>query len=172
NDAPVLVAIGNQMADMGQELTFTAVATDTDLPANTLTFSLNQAALDKGMVITSASGIFSWTPTPSDEGIHDVTLTVSDGSLSDSETFTITVLGPLGLESEQHVYVSPNPVMDFLMVQSSTVQQVQIVGLDGRVYKMVMSDERIDVRELPVGIYIVRMSDGKGMQSVYRIVKY
>jgi hypothetical protein len=37
NVAPVLGAIGNKNASEGTALTFTATATDVDLPANTLT---------------------------------------------------------------------------------------------------------------------------------------
>ncbi|MCB0489845.1 MAG: FG-GAP repeat protein [Cyclobacteriaceae bacterium] len=172
NDAPVLGAIGNKVVDTGKELTFTATATDADLPANTLTFSLDPASLGKGMVIDGATGAFSWTPTPADEGNHDVSVTVSDGSLSDSETFTVTVVGPLGLEVEEKVSISPNPVKDFLTVKSGVPLYAQVVGLDGRVHEAATTDERIDMRDLPAGIYVVRLSDGKGVQSVHRIVKY
>jgi hypothetical protein len=41
--------------------TFTATATDPDLPAQTLTFSLVGAPA--GAAIDSSSGVFSWTPT-------------------------------------------------------------------------------------------------------------
>ena len=36
--------IGNQTVNEGSTLTFTATATDADLPANTLTFSLDAAS--------------------------------------------------------------------------------------------------------------------------------
>ena len=48
NTAPVLAAIGNQTVDELATLTFTATATDTDLPADTLTFSLDAASLAAG----------------------------------------------------------------------------------------------------------------------------
>ena len=41
NQAPVLAAIGNKSIDEGSLLTFTASATDPDLPANNLSFSLD-----------------------------------------------------------------------------------------------------------------------------------
>ena len=90
NVAPVLDAIGNQSVDEGVELTFTATATDTDDPPDTLTFSLDAASLAKGMTIT-ADGDFAWTPAEDQGGNHSVTVTVSDGNLTDSETFTIAV---------------------------------------------------------------------------------
>ena len=62
NAAPVLNAIGNQTINEQATLSFTVVATDQDDPAQTLTFSLDAAAIALGMNITSA-GAFSWTPT-------------------------------------------------------------------------------------------------------------
>ncbi len=44
NLAPVLNAIGNKPVDELTLLTFTATATDADLPANTLTYSLGAGA--------------------------------------------------------------------------------------------------------------------------------
>ncbi len=110
NVAPVLVAIGNKSVIELTLLTFTATATDSDLPANTLTFSLvngSSGHVPAGADITSA-GVFTWTPTKSqgpDSYTFDVC--VSDGHLSDCETITVTVvefnnapvLGPIGNKS-------------------------------------------------------------------------
>ena len=66
-----------------------------DLPADTLTFSLDAASLAVGMTIDANTGVFSWTPTEGQGGLTpSVTVTVTDdgtGNLVDSETFTITV---------------------------------------------------------------------------------
>ena len=96
NRPPVLDAIGNKSVDEQAELTFAATASDPDLPADTLTFSLDTAAEALGMSITSA-GAFSWTPSELQGGAsYNATVTVSDGGLSDSETISITVaeVGP------------------------------------------------------------------------------
>ncbi len=61
NVAPVLGAIGNKTVDEGVQLEFTASATDVDLPANILTFSLVGAP--SGASIDPATGAFTWTPT-------------------------------------------------------------------------------------------------------------
>ena len=58
NVAPVLAAIGDQSVDEGCELTFTATATDADLPANTLTFSLDAGA-PAGACDRRATGVFT-----------------------------------------------------------------------------------------------------------------
>ena len=95
NDAPVLGAIGNQATNELVNLTFTATATDSDLPADTLTFSLDAASIALGMSIDVSTGVFSWTPTEAQGGLTPlVTITVTDngtGNLIDSEAFTVTI---------------------------------------------------------------------------------
>ena len=56
---------------------------------NTLTFSFD-GTFPPGAAITSA-GVFTWTPTELQVGSHDITVQVTDGSLTDSETLTVTV---------------------------------------------------------------------------------
>ncbi|KUK47510.1 MAG: Uncharacterized protein XD74_1891 [Actinobacteria bacterium 66_15] len=92
NSAPVLGAIGDRSVDELSELTFTASATDADLPANTLTYSLGAGA-PAGAAIDSATGVFTWTPTEAQgPGTYSITVTVSDGKGGvDSETITVTV---------------------------------------------------------------------------------
>ncbi|MEZ6061266.1 MAG: putative Ig domain-containing protein [Planctomycetaceae bacterium] len=91
NQPPVLAPIGNRTVDEEQTLTFTASATDSDLPPNTLTFSLTNAPA--GASIDPQTGEFSWMPSESDgPGTFDVTVNVHDGvGGSDSETITISV---------------------------------------------------------------------------------
>ncbi|MEP0366406.1 MAG: putative Ig domain-containing protein [Cyclobacteriaceae bacterium] len=92
NDAPILAAIGEQSGDEQTEITFTASASDIDLEA-TLAYSIDEASELKGMIIDEETGVFNWTPGEDEVGTHDVTVTVSDGELSDEETVTITVNG-------------------------------------------------------------------------------
>ena len=92
NMAPMLDAIGDKGTSKLVELTFTATASDTDVVdnlVNTLTFSFD-GTVPSGAAITSA-GVFTWTPTESQVGSHDITVQVTDGSLTDSETLTVTV---------------------------------------------------------------------------------
>ena len=95
NIAPVLAAIGSQSVNEGATLSFTASATDADVPGQTLIYSLDAASLALGMTINSSTGTFSWTPSEAQGGLTpSVTITVTDngsGNLTDSETFTITV---------------------------------------------------------------------------------
>jgi DNA/RNA endonuclease G (NUC1) len=66
NQAPVLNPVGDKTVILGNNLTFNATATDGDLPAQGLTFSLT-GAVPAGAVISSA-GAFSWTPTAAQAG--------------------------------------------------------------------------------------------------------
>ena len=93
NVAPVLGAIGNKTTPWGNLLTFTATATDHDLPANILTFSLVGAPA--GATINVSTGVFSWTPTEAQgPGTYSFTVKVTDNgspNLSDEESITVTV---------------------------------------------------------------------------------
>lgn len=90
NTAPELGAIGDKSADELSLLAFNTTATDTDLPANALTFSLSGSVPSSASITTG--GAFSWTPAEAQgPGIYTFDVVVSDGSASDSETITVTV---------------------------------------------------------------------------------
>ncbi|MRR12762.1 hypothetical protein EG835_09955, partial [bacterium] len=91
NAAPVLATIGDKTVAELSLLSFTASATDTDLPAQTLTYSLGPGA-PAGAAINPSTGAFSWTPTEAQgPNSYPVTVIVSDGTATDSETITVTV---------------------------------------------------------------------------------
>jgi hypothetical protein len=93
NHPPVLNPIADQVIDEGRTLTFTATASDPDIPANVLTFSLDPGA-PAGATIDPVTGAFSWTPPP---GAADASFTIrvtDNGSpaLSDTQQFRVHVL--------------------------------------------------------------------------------
>ena len=93
NQAPELMPIGSKSVDEGVLLSFTAVATDPDLPANGLTFSLDAGA-PTGASIDPATGLFTWTPSEAQgPGVYPVTIRVTDNGappLDDYETIQVT----------------------------------------------------------------------------------
>jgi CSLREA domain-containing protein len=92
NTLPVLASIGDQTVDERVELSFTISATDTDVPASSLTFSLSAGA-PAGASIDAATGAFSWTPREADGGLdHAFDVIVADGVASVSETVVVSVL--------------------------------------------------------------------------------
>ena len=94
NTAPVLAAIPPQATREGVPLTFTASATDADIPADSLTYSLIGAPA--GALIHAATGVFAWTPTesqgPANFNFH---ILVSDGDLTHDQPVTVNVQIPL-----------------------------------------------------------------------------
>ncbi|MEM7033850.1 MAG: putative Ig domain-containing protein, partial [Chloroflexota bacterium] len=102
NQAPVLDPISTQSIAEGDTLIFTANASDNDIPAQTLTYSMVDGPV--GASIDSVSGQFSWLA--SGVGVYSPTIIVSDGALTDSQTVQITVedasssCGPLVQEAE------------------------------------------------------------------------
>jgi hypothetical protein len=97
NTAPVLAAIGDKYVHQGQTLSFTAHATDADVPAQTLTFTLDPGAPAGASI--SAGGNFTWsTVGVTAPSTHSLTVRVSDNgvpNLNDSETISVGVLVPL-----------------------------------------------------------------------------
>ena len=90
NRAPVLAGIGSKTVTLGQTITFTTTATDADLPAQTLTYSLLNAPAGAG--IGAATGAFTWKPAA--VGTYAVTVRVTDNApvpAFDEEKITITV---------------------------------------------------------------------------------
>lgn len=103
NDAPVLVAIGDQVVNEDDELTFGVTGSDVDGETLTITLTIDDftstfttsATLDAGTHFVDNAdntGTFTWTPTNDDVGTHEVTVNVTDGSGEiASETFDIVV---------------------------------------------------------------------------------
>ena len=90
NVAPVLAAIPPLSVNEGVQSTFTASATDADLPANTLTYSLIDAP--SGASIDANTGVFAWTPTEvQGPGSFNFTLRVSDAALIHDQAVSVTV---------------------------------------------------------------------------------
>ena len=62
NAPPVIGAVPNQTINAGVTLLVTNTATDSDLPAQTLTFTAASAFPGRGDAYWGASGVFSWRP--------------------------------------------------------------------------------------------------------------
>jgi hypothetical protein len=81
NAAPSLNPIANQTITLGQTVTFTATATDPDLPLQSLAYSLDAGA-PSGATIGSASGQFSWTPNAAQApSTNNITVRVTDNGI-------------------------------------------------------------------------------------------
>ena len=109
NSAPALNPIADPTQSENTFITFTAVATDSDLPANSLTYSLVGAPA--GATINPGSGAFGWIPTEAQgPGVYTFDVVATDNgvpNLTDTDSVTITVtesnrdpvLDPIGPQS-------------------------------------------------------------------------
>ncbi len=88
SEAPVLEAIGPQSISENSELTFVASASD----QNGDSLEFHASGVPEGAEFDIVQKRFRWTPDFSQAGSFNVTITVTDGSLSDSENVEITVV--------------------------------------------------------------------------------
>ncbi|MEP3478997.1 MAG: putative Ig domain-containing protein [Fuerstiella sp.] len=91
NEAPLITAIADQSVEAGVELQLTVSATDSNA-GDTLSYSILTNGLPGTPTINSQSGSFNWTPPSAGEFV--VTVQASDGELTDTEVFTVTVTEP------------------------------------------------------------------------------
>lgn len=120
NAAPSLAAIASQTVHAGTFVTQTASATDSDLPANALSYSLLSPTPNAS--IASSSGAFSWQTSDADANTtNNITVQVTDDGvplLSDSENFTVTIL-PRPL-IQQIELASTNVVLTWSAISGTT----------------------------------------------------
>ena len=92
NVAPVVGTLTNRTVNPGQTISFTATATDADLPTNTLTFAL--VTPPAGATI-NGGGLFNWRPTVAQANTtNTVKVKVTDNgspNLSGTNSFTVIV---------------------------------------------------------------------------------
>jgi large repetitive protein len=89
NDAPSSSEIHEQVFSQGIPVHLNISTSFSDLDGDTLTYSAN--GLPEGLSITS-NGIIEGEATNTNIGVNNVTITASDGDLSTSETFSITII--------------------------------------------------------------------------------
>ncbi|MCX6894919.1 MAG: hypothetical protein NTZ16_05335, partial [Verrucomicrobia bacterium] len=96
NQPPILPALPNVVIMAGSNLTVNAAATDPDVPAQTLAYSLMTAPA--GASVNPTNGLFAWRPAiVQSPSTNPVVLTVTDSgvpALGATQSFAITVSRP------------------------------------------------------------------------------
>ncbi|MBN4055271.1 tandem-95 repeat protein, partial [bacterium AH-315-K03] len=87
NTAPTINSTALTSAQENSVYTYTVVASDAE--GDTLSYSLNTSPT--GMNIDAQSGLINWTPTLEQGGSHTVTVSVSDGELNTTQSFSVIV---------------------------------------------------------------------------------
>lgn len=96
NQPPQLDAIGAKAVDLGGVLNINLNASDPN--GDPLSFTITPLPLPTGAQLDGSSGLFTYRPAADQSGSVTLTFIVSDGILSDQETVTITVNGPVAGE--------------------------------------------------------------------------
>ena len=117
NHPPTLESIGNKGVNEGETQYVPIVASDPD--GDTLNYSFS--GMPVGAVFDSQTKTFSWSTTYDQAGVYPITVTVSDGELTASQAFSITVsdvnrppvLNPIGTKT-----VSENSLLSFTIAGS------------------------------------------------------
>jgi YVTN family beta-propeller protein len=95
NRPPILASLTNRVVFAGQTISFTAPATDPDLPVQELTFRLGGSP-PAGATINPTNGLFTWTPNATQApSTNTITIVVTDNgspNKSDAKDFAFTVL--------------------------------------------------------------------------------
>lgn len=142
NSAPSLMVITNRAINELQTLTLPLLATDSDLPAQTLTFSLGAGA-PLGATLNSSNGVFTWTPTttqgPTTNGLTVIVRDNGTPPLSATQSFTVIVrdtgadftvsLGNMNLYAGQSGHVPVNFQSGFDLTNISFVLNLSTGGL-------------------------------------------
>jgi len=107
--APVITSTAINSVISGNAYDYTLTATDAD------TLTLSATVLPNWLSFDSDTGRLSGTPSVSDAGLHEVTLTVSDGTELTTQSFAITVFSS-GSTSDNG---SGGGSIDFLLIMLS-----------------------------------------------------
>jgi len=143
NSPPMLNPIGNKIVGELTTLTFTATATDVDMPAQPLTFTLDVNA-PLGALITT-DGVFTWTPTE-EQGPSNylIRVTVSDGLLIDYEDISVTVF-------EAHIH---DLAITTATVSPTNIDSGQVVTITATVKNQGTATETFNITAYYDGIAI------------------
>ncbi len=167
NSPPALSAIANRSVHVGYPVSFTASATDPDLPGQSLTFSLDGVPPSGASI--SAGGAFNWTPTTNQgPANYSFTVRVTDNGappLSDTKTFSIAVLNLPRVSSVQF---------------SNSIVTLAWDSYPGRRYKIETTTTLTNPTWTQVGSDIIAKSTSivfsysptPGQQRFYRIISF
>ena len=165
NNAPI---VANPIADESLEEGFESTIINlTDAFSDQDGDDLSYTASSSNSSI-AAVAITNETLTITEVGIGSTTITVtaSDGngaSVSDEFTFTVTE-APLGLAESVNIKVYPNPAMNYVEFRFDPKVALTVdllfYDVDGKMVKQydnIKNYSRVDIRELPVGMYFIEI---------------
>lgn len=88
--------------------------------------------------------------------------------------FSYSAIKSVKMESENFVNVYPNPTSDYIMLDVqdwAKIKNAALFNATGKLLMNVLHQKRIDVQNLPAGIYFMNIEDDKGKITVKKILK-
>jgi hypothetical protein len=177
NSAPVLPGVTNYTINELTTLTVTNTATDSDIPANILTYTLTVTNIES--VVTNASisssGIITWTPSEGQGPSTNIFVTVvTDNGLppmSATNTFTVVVQHPPTGPS------NPPPVIQAFAVNSG-IATITWTTVTNRTYRLQYTETLTNISWIDVppdilasgSIITMTNSVGSDLQRQYRVI--
>lgn len=163
NGAPSITSTALTSARAEEAYSYDVNGFDPD--GDTLSFSLPSAPF--GMSINSGSGVISWTPTDNQTGTNSVTVQVSDGSLTGSQTFDIIVGEPLKLRITD-VDVEVDKRNDKNLMDGETIKREAVpeseVDFEIEVESAFASGS-LDIEDVVIEVTIRDIDDGDDMEE-------
>jgi len=165
NDAPVITSTEVVDGYVDDLYAYVFTATDVDNPE----LILSAVQIPAWLTFNPDNGILTGTPAQIDKGEHLVILRVSDGTLTEDQTFTITVDGPDGLEdlTSAGINIYPVPARDYLNVTFTTINEkvhLELINATGSTIKKVVvpanqKNFRLDLTGMENGIYYLHLKN-------------
>jgi len=125
NTPPVIGVISNRIQFESQLLLISVMATDTNVPAQNLVFSLDPGA-PTNATINPANGLFAWRPTPAQTpGTNLIVVRVTDDGVP-----------PLSATSSFQVGVAPRPVVTSILPAAGGSYAISVVTVPGKTYRL------------------------------------
>jgi hypothetical protein len=166
NTPPLIGSLPDRVVVEGQLLLFSVTASDSDLPAQNLTFSL-QPGSPTGAAINSANGLFSWRPSAAQALTTNLigVRVIDDGSPPMSATRVLAVR------------VAPRPQVTQI-APTQTGYAITFVTVAGKMYRVEYKNELDDSMWLPVDADVIAVGDelvindnlGASPQRFYRVL--
>ncbi|MFA8450894.1 MAG: choice-of-anchor J domain-containing protein [Bacteroidales bacterium] len=143
----------------------------TDYNDDELSYSLTEAP--EGFELVQEGSKYIIVGTPTKLGKYTVKWEVSDGAFSANQTYELEVLKSVGLNEFncKPVEIYPNPCFGQLNINNAAASIVQVIGVDGRIYKTIELDsnsENISLR-IPAGNYTLKIQKD-GVVNIQKLI--
>lgn len=96
-------------------------------------------------------------------------------SVPSDPTFTLAIwtnsMSVNDIAGLDNVKIYPNPTFDVLRISGVDVSDVQIFSMSGKMIKPAVSNDIVDTKKLPAGVYVIQITDNEGNIITRKFIK-